>query len=968
MALSSSLFTGTSGLINMGNVMQVISNNISNSNTVGFKKGVSSFGDVLSQSVATQGGIGQIGRGMAIGEVAQNFTQGSFETTGNATDMSIGGDGFFIVSSDDSEMEFYTRAGNFHFDEAGKLVNPEGYILQGWELDSETGDNMGAIGDIIMDTFTSPPKASSEMTAITNLDADAESKSDVLSNFWDSDEETPLGSNIYEYQTVIQVYDSLGSPHDMTVYYDKKSAKEWEYLITCNPDDDMRELVQGTTAKGLLARGTITFNESSGSIIDMTMSEFTGRIGSLAVNGINDEEDVHFAVENQDAMALDGYGFEVKFDGNEWALSSFTNAETAINYKDASIAFSNSQSIELILNTDDKLTDLQIILDKEPTVGDTVSFDINAADGIHVQAVEGSQFVGDTDDGNTTIQINDPGVMNLDNEDIRMIWYPAEDGGKGKWRWSNPTVAAKLTDTDTTDDYEQTLVKVSQDPNKSFDIGADDLGAFDYSNDGNNWNEPGEITFNNDAVPMTMYCENIQLKYDAGTPEWQWNMPLKEEDFGAKDPKAGGAMTFEETPTLTIVDSSPNADLPTNLAAYDAAGTYQLSLAYAAGPPETYTWTLDSYTNTVTEAAATGSAAIDATATNDNTQVNIILNDGSKIRYSFPTSLTSNDDTGTLTFTIDPTPPEEYPNAEVVAGTVVGDIAIKFNTTEYNYTDPDLEIATGALAPATTEFFTFSVDPDVAPEKYANAKLTGDDEQAVIDLDGSGNEDDDDDIVFSFKEPLSTGQYLTAYEDRSEISFEISGSTAWKDIAKDDIKSTGYFGFTADFLGGDAGSTETKIEFNIGSKYDGENFLNNSLTTTQYAKASSTVYQDADGYSAGDLEGVDVSSDGSITGIYSNGELIPLFRVGLAKFLNNNGLFNAGGNLFRETRDSGGAITNSPGENGLGTIASNSLEMSNVDISEEFVKMITTQRGFQANSKTVTTVDDMMNTVIQMKR
>ena len=75
-----------------------------------------------------------------------------------------------------------------------------------------------------------------------------------------------------------------------------------------------------------------------------------------------------------------------------------------------------------------------------------------------------------------------------------------------------------------------------------------------------------------------------------------------------------------------------------------------------------------------------------------------------------------------------------------------------------------------------------------------------------------------------------------------------------------------------------------------------------------------------------------------------------------------------GGNLFSETRDSGDAITNRPGENGLGTISPSSLELSNVDISEEFVDMITTQRGFQANSKTITTVDTMIDTAINMKR
>ncbi|MGM0644549.1 MAG: flagellar hook-basal body complex protein, partial [Thermodesulfobacteriota bacterium] len=206
------------------------------------------------------------------------------------------------------------------------------------------------------------------------------------------------------------------------------------------------------------------------------------------------------------------------------------------------------------------------------------------------------------------------------------------------------------------------------------------------------------------------------------------------------------------------------------------------------------------------------------------------------------------------------------------------------------------------------------------------------------------------------------------YNDRSEIDFDIIGSTSWSPIDKSEITQSGYFSFTTDFLGGDFGSTENEIELDIGTVYDGINFVNDSMSTTQFAKASSTVFQDADGYAAGDLQSVDIASDGVITGVYSNGELIPLFRVGLAKFLNNYGLSNEGGNLFSETRDSGTAITNKPGENGLGTLSPNSLEMSNVDISEEFVNMITTQRGFQANSKTVTTTDEMMQTVINMKR
>ena len=132
MSLSSSLFTGTSGLKNMGNAMQVVGNNISNVNTVGFKRGKSTFADTLYESVATQAGTAQMGRGMAVGAIAQNFQQGSFESTGNTTDISIGGEGFFVMRKSGTENMFYTRAGNFHFDKDGQLINPEGYMVQGW--------------------------------------------------------------------------------------------------------------------------------------------------------------------------------------------------------------------------------------------------------------------------------------------------------------------------------------------------------------------------------------------------------------------------------------------------------------------------------------------------------------------------------------------------------------------------------------------------------------------------------------------------------------------------------------------------------------------------------------------------------------------------------------------------------------------------------------------------------------------
>ncbi|RLB40489.1 MAG: flagellar biosynthesis protein FlgE [Deltaproteobacteria bacterium] len=473
MSLSSALFSGISGLSSLGNSMQIIGDNIANVNTVGYKGSTFTFQDLLAQSIATQSGPSQVGRGTAIGDIYSTFEQGAFESTGNTTDLAIGGNGFFVVKESGTENLYYTRAGNFRFDKDGNLVNPEGYIVQGWELDDD-GEDTGSITNITLSSFTSPPEESTAMTIITNLDSDATGNSGALHASWDATASTYMPDTAYEYQTTVKVYDSLGSTHDITVYFDKTATSTWEYVVVCNPDEDSRSGATGE-AKGLLARGTINFSDSSGTI----------------------------------------------------------------------------------------------------------------------------------------------------------------DSSSG----------------------------------------------------------------------MTMY---------------------------------------------------------------------------------------------------------------------------------------------------------------------------RFNGTDW--TDP-------------------------------------------------------------------------------------SDSTNWTAVS---VNTAGYLTFAPDFLGGT--DTAMTIALDLGSHSESGSWVNDSLTTTQYARASTTSYQTANGYGAGDLQAVDVSVDGIITGVYTNGQLIPLYRVALAKFQNNQGLKKVGGNLYRETLESGDAVTNRPGTAGLGSIASNSLEQSNVDIANEFVRMITTQRGFQANSKIITVTDQMLSDLINLKR
>jgi flagellar hook protein FlgE len=144
------------------------------------------------------------------------------------------------------------------------------------------------------------------------------------------------------------------------------------------------------------------------------------------------------------------------------------------------------------------------------------------------------------------------------------------------------------------------------------------------------------------------------------------------------------------------------------------------------------------------------------------------------------------------------------------------------------------------------------------------------------------------------------------------------------------------------------------------------NALVNSLT--QFAESSSTKAIMQDGYTMGYLENFKIDQSGIITGVYSNGTSRVLGQVAMASFANQGGLEKGGDNVFLESSNSGRANIGPSGIAGKGKIIAGALEMSNVDLSEQFVDMIVTQRGFQANSRTIQTADQLLQEILTLKR
>lgn len=212
-----SLYSAFSGLQNHQTRMDVIGNNISNVNTVGFKASRVKFQDVFSQTLqgasgatGTLGGTNpvQIGMGVGVASIDTVFTDGSLQTTGKQTDLAISGKGFFVLS--DGIEQVYTRAGGFDFDTAGNFIVPgTGYKVQGWSADSTGAINTSSTaGDIKIPGGTQmPAKVTTGINYTNNLSA-----SDAI------------GTTIV---SSTNVYDSLGNPHKVNQTFVKESDNTW---------------------------------------------------------------------------------------------------------------------------------------------------------------------------------------------------------------------------------------------------------------------------------------------------------------------------------------------------------------------------------------------------------------------------------------------------------------------------------------------------------------------------------------------------------------------------------------------------------------------------------------------------------------------------------------------------------------------------------------------------------------------
>jgi flagellar hook protein FlgE len=246
MGILSSMYTGVSGIQANGEALGVISDNIANSNTVGFKTSRAEFADVVAKSLKGVLGGHQIGRGAKLNGVTQIFSQGSITQTDKATDVAISGDGFFVVDGPDGRS--YTRNGAFNFNKDGELVNIDGNIVKGFRADDDNKITT-KLDSIKLERSIIDAKKTESVEMAMNLDI----RADVLEGAAFDPTRPNETSN---YNTGVTVYDSAGNAHALTMYFSKQADNTWNWHAMAKGE----EVVGGQKGQGVVgATGTLSF-------------------------------------------------------------------------------------------------------------------------------------------------------------------------------------------------------------------------------------------------------------------------------------------------------------------------------------------------------------------------------------------------------------------------------------------------------------------------------------------------------------------------------------------------------------------------------------------------------------------------------------------------------------------------------------------------------------------------------------
>ena len=1069
-----SLFSGVSGLKAHQTGMDVIGNNIANVNTTGFKASRTTFADMFSQTLtaaagpSNNGNVGgtnpkQIGLGSVVSSVDLLFTDGSTQSTGKNTDMALQGNGLFIVKQ--GKQTYYTRNGDFQFDQAGNFVNSAGLYVQGWTAKDgvvNTGDQPGNI-QLLTDKGM-PPKVTSQVTYTSNLNSAAPKI------------------------TSMSVLDGNGNTLKVT-----STGKSW----SVGEPTVAGEITQETVSFA----GNITIDSAKG---QYSMSHNYGVHGNRLISVTLDDGDVvtnlpsttttltDYAISNSLPTAISGIkGRAVTYaDGSQIANSSNTYTVTLSNGNTV-VSPKGAYATDSALSS--KVSELSSANGVTLANGDTLQGTNNISD-FTITLSNGDVL---TNGSSTYDYIMDSALTS----DIKSVTGAKVTYAKGdSIASSKNSYKAKLSNGDT--------LNISSSSTTAYTTGSALDTALTVT--GINGNT---VTLSDGSTITTSNAGSYTL--EKAVPA------LTVSSIAAGTATTVKSIAFNTVPTVdsitpataqTIKSQARSAVITVTLSNGDTVNVPKTSTAqYTVGSP------LDTTITTIDTTSVTSVSFKDGASISDsNSTYTVTLNNGDTLKMSGTTAstytkgssisatnlgvavkevkgnmvtldngdtLTNNSGTtykATLdngdTLTISAASATDYKlgtlpatlSVKSIAGGLVhlsdGSTIKTTDTSRYTVGQnisanisaftglPTSTVAsiTADDAPTVTEFTgsilsddgktydDFDVKTNGAYIKPASGltvdgiklKVGDDDDEVTVSSSDTGayqipGKDTPADVstytapaIKSITLTMSDGSTVTETSGSYNIGYSMPIATTMKVFDKlgNEHNITLYFTKTKTGDGrtetggntwtvsvdpkGHAGSdtatiteddasttqikmTPTDIIFNPSGTVETGSATQQTLTLlngsespmtltidfsqlTQYA-AGSTITCTSDGNASGNLASVSIDEQGRIIGTYTNDVQQVEGQVAIAQFTNSAGLTKMGNSLYQKSNNSGNPKVGDNTTLGV-TISTSSLEMSNVDVANEFSQMIITQRGFQSNSKIITVSDEMLETLINMKR
>ena len=1014
-----SFYTSLTGLNAATTELAVTSNNIANSATAGFKRSTASFGDIFATS-PLQRAAAVVGQGVALKEVAQEFSQGFVQFSANSLDLAITGDGFFPLQSSDGSRTF-TRNGQFMLNEQNQMVNSAGQALLSLPVDSTNKAD-----------FSQPPSALaiprqtvSEFRATTEVELGLNLPSNVEPI---TDTFNPNKPETYHRTTSLTVFGASGSQHLATVYYVKTQAatsenplNKWQTYVYIDG-----ELVDPALIQASDSGGDQFFVNKYGEIKTKTelenlqktaanSSEYLVTQGTVyrkfTYDMLSDPiQSTPAALTLKAASPDDVAALSLAGGSNGLDLSGATRAglrdliQVSVDGSDfVSIGLEHLAGKEGVdqLSGQELATELTNVIQER--FGDGKKFDVSAYyDGTAAVAGATLDITRDLGEANADFMSVPVGAVlaaAIAAGDIVPSGDPAT--------MLMPEEFAFALNKFFTGAYAG-IAGVTYDATSGFPegTGGRDFGDFEV-----------EYDFARQAIRITQSGDDtIHLSTDTA---------LTGELFGAVNLDIGAAPAAADRNTaLATVSALASADgdkaiVLTNtmvpagdLVAEQRNQRYGIEVNFLDGSFVFSSGT----TGDGSSIAIRNVASVAVDADGDGTE-------DSGNGYDLGTALTANA-IGEQLFglSVEPGTPESENTVSVaealsavanrpavrgqastpamVTGNQMGiDPSKPFEVTEDNRSltvivdniSSQILLATGqySVGDFTTELENkINLMADKLGRQVSGVRVEFDAETSSLKFTGSTATDDSflqiagsadfglEDVEPSFGttstyirlSPDTQGTTpLYVYQDRSgewlettdKGTFDENDIPNWSPIFLDRGELT--FDTSGTLVSPVAESvlkSATIIGNDINVAYQG---------STQFNSPFAVLNQSQNGAPEGDLVGVNIGEDGLVVASYSNGSQKSLGKIILANFATPKGLRQVGNSGFTATSQSGEAKLGEPGAAGFGTIRAGATERSNVDLTAELVALITAQRNFQANAKAIETSSTLTQTIIQMR-